>query len=129
MKIGLCNVYGHTLGHAIEMSSNQRISHCEAVGIGMLLASQIAFHLGLCKQDTVNAIEKLLDKLDIIKKIPNWILVEDIEKYLKHDKKLYRGEIPFVLLKKIGAVAKNNGEYYHIVPEELINQVIMNNYE
>jgi 3-dehydroquinate synthetase len=82
----LCNVYGHTIGHAIEMSSNERISHCEAVGIGMLLASKIAFKLGLCTENTVIVHEKLLVKLDITRKIPNWVRMEDIKKYYKHDK-------------------------------------------
>jgi 3-dehydroquinate synthase len=129
LKVGLCNVYGHTLGHAIEMSSNERISHCEAVGIGMLLASKIAFQLDICKEETVNAHEILLEKLDIIKKIPNWISVGDIKSHLKHDKKLHRSNIPFVLLTEVGRVAQSNGGYYNIVPEELINKVISSHYD
>lgn len=105
------------------------MSHCEAVGIGMLLAARIAHSMGICKDSTVIAHQNLLKKLEVISHIPSSIPVAEIKRHLKHDKKLHRNNIPFVLLKKVGVIARNNGGYYHIVPEEIIDSVIVSYYE
>lgn len=39
---------GHTFGHAIEKNSDYQITHGHAVAIGMVLATRLAVHLGLC---------------------------------------------------------------------------------
>lgn len=51
---------GHTLGHAIEKCSDFGISHGHAVAIGMVYATRMAIHLGLCDE---NALPRLKDAL------------------------------------------------------------------
>lgn len=127
-NIGLCNVYGHTLGHAIEMSSNGNMSHCEAVGLGMLLAAKLSFNMNIAEEDVVAVHIDLLNKLQIPITVPSEISVEEIFRHLKHDKKNIQGKIPFVLLKKIGVIAMHNNDYYHLVPEEQIRSVLIENH-
>jgi 5-deoxy-5-amino-3-dehydroquinate synthase len=38
--------YGHTLGHAIETASGHRVTHGEAVGVGLVYAAELAQALG-----------------------------------------------------------------------------------
>ena len=45
-RSGLVLEYGHTLGHTVEHCATGRISHGEAVGIGMLAAADVACALG-----------------------------------------------------------------------------------
>jgi 5-deoxy-5-amino-3-dehydroquinate synthase len=38
--------YGHTLGHAVEISTNFALAHGEAVAVGLIFAAKLAFVLG-----------------------------------------------------------------------------------
>jgi 3-dehydroquinate synthase len=126
--IGLCNVYGHTLGHAIEMASNEKMSHCEAVGLGMLLAAKISYKLDIAQKELVEVHLALLEKLEISATIPSSINREDIFNHFKHDKKLFREGVPFILLKEIGKISLNeDGNYYHILSEKLVKEIIAEN--
>ncbi len=51
---------GHTIGHAIELCSNLTISHGSAVAIGTVIATKIAIHLGLCKNEELDEVVSLL---------------------------------------------------------------------
>src|SRR5262249_19081181 len=44
--------FGHTLGHAIELRSQYRMLHGEAVAVGMVLESRIAERLGVAESGT-----------------------------------------------------------------------------
>jgi len=48
---------GHTIGHAIEVSSEY--THGQSVSIGMVMAARIALQKGLCTRETVELIEDL----------------------------------------------------------------------
>lgn len=43
--------FGHTIGHAIEKCSGFKISHGNAVAIGMMIMTKGAYRNGLCKND------------------------------------------------------------------------------
>ena len=51
---------GHTLGHAIEKCSSFGISHGHAVAIGMIYASRMAIHLGLCEETVLPRLKAAL---------------------------------------------------------------------
>ncbi len=53
---------GHTVGHAIELCSELRISHGSAVAIGMVIVMRSAVGMGICDEDD------LLSLIDILKK-------------------------------------------------------------
>lgn len=128
LQSGIALLYGHTIGHSIEMLSNGKISHCEAVGIGMYIASKIAFELKVCDAETVNVHKLLLDKLNIIKLIPSYIKVSDIMNHIKHDKKKYNGEVHFVLIEKVGNIYFKGDKYYKQIPSHIIKKVLKDSY-
>ena len=54
--------FGHTIGHAIEKCSNLKISHGNAVAIGMVIATKGAFALGLTDKDYAELLLPILEK-------------------------------------------------------------------
>ncbi len=56
MKLNL----GHTIGHAVEATSNFTVSHGKAVAVGMAIIARSAASLGICSQETANEIQCLL---------------------------------------------------------------------
>ncbi|MBD62443.1 hypothetical protein CL645_06320 [bacterium] len=52
--------FGHTVGHAIELSSSKKIRHGEAVGLGMIAMSKWSEMEGLSKAGTAEVIQDML---------------------------------------------------------------------
>lgn len=90
--------FGHTLGHALEMRSNYKISHGEAVLIGMHFASYLSFKRGLLSQNDFLTIEKALKH----KKFGPFSF-DSLFPFIALDKK----GLSFVLLEGIGKVSSS----------------------
>lgn len=95
--------FGHTFGHAIEKTTG--ISHGEAVGIGMAIASRLSHKWGYLTLDAVERIEALLTKLGL--PVRSHCAPEALLDAMRKDKKRNGGSIHFVLLEAVGqAVVK-----------------------
>ncbi|MDE6413521.1 MAG: 3-dehydroquinate synthase [Eubacterium sp.] len=93
--------FGHTIGHGIEKLHNfSGISHGEAVGVGMLMISEIGEKAGLTERGTAERIKKVLEKYNM--KTADNNSVEDIIEAMQHDKKKTANGINFVMLNAIG---------------------------
>ena len=94
--------FGHTIGHLIEIDSNHRISHGEAVAIGILKALRISEKK--CNLDTVvvESFENFLKKLefDIDYKFNSEL--NQLRGLLSNDKKSSNNIVRYVLLRNIG---------------------------
>jgi len=94
--------YGHTIGHAIEtLTGYKKISHGEAIAMGMIVEGAIANELGMLSNDEFILQNSVIINSGLSKKIPK-LNKDMIIKELKKDKKVVSGEIEFVLLKGIG---------------------------
>jgi len=70
--------YGHTFGHALETVSNYKISHGQAVTIGMDIANYLSLNLGYLSKLDFEKMHNILTK-----NIPQYDLGKiDLEKYL-----------------------------------------------
>ncbi len=95
--------FGHTFGHAIEAKGGyRRFLHGEAVAIGMLLATYLAYKLGFCSYEVLERLKRVLTVFGF--KIKNPYKIEDLMEYIKRDKKAYGGKIRFILPREIGKV-------------------------
>ena len=103
--------YGHTLAHAIETLSGYRITHGEAVAVGMRFAGLLAHEIGLWSRDELERQNRLLDRLDLPCTIPSDLALEDILRQMRLDKKNINTKISFVLPCEIGKAAMMNGSY------------------
>lgn len=94
--------FGHTIGHAIESLSNYKLSHGEAVAIGMVAEAKISAALGLLKQSEVVRLNNLLQLYKLPTDIPSRMDRNKIVQLTYHDKKAQQGKVQYTLLNKIG---------------------------
>jgi len=96
--------YGHTFGHVIENeTSYTKYLHGEAVGIGMVMANNLAVKLNLMTKEEASSIKTLLEKYDI----PTTYGIKDVEDFYEHfflDKKSLDDKIKFIIPVGIGDV-------------------------
>ena len=105
MDLGLRHIlnYGHTVGHAIESISDFKVSHGEAVAIGMLAAARISNKLDILDKNEVIRLKGVIARAGLPTEIPRLQLKRLIQA-IKHDKKILQGKIRFILPKSIGNV-------------------------
>jgi 3-dehydroquinate synthase len=91
--------FGHTMGHAYEAASEYRVTHGEAVAIGLVFACALAETLDLAPASLRQDVERLLAKagLAVRARIPRaaWTL-------LARDKKARAGKVRWILPRRIG---------------------------
>lgn len=92
--------FGHTLGHAIEKSSNFTITHGHAVAIGMVLAARAGEKLGLSSGGTLDTVLACCRRFGLPSECP--YPAEDLYRAATGDKKRSGGHIDVVVLEKIG---------------------------
>ncbi len=95
--------FGHTIGHALESALDYRISHGEAVMLGMLAESKIALDSGKLARDEFDRIRHLILRFDW-QALPKKIDSDRLLTFLRRDKKAAADRIKFVLPTKIGDV-------------------------
>ncbi|MGW8224441.1 MAG: 3-dehydroquinate synthase [Anaerolineales bacterium] len=97
--------YGHTVGHAVEVLSNYKLRHGEAVAIGMVAEARLAEEIGLAKQGLADEIRDVCQQIGLPVEIPAGYLPEEIIKTIQLDKKRADGKVKFALPIKIGEVS------------------------
>ncbi|UCE97406.1 MAG: 3-dehydroquinate synthase [Dehalococcoidia bacterium] len=120
LDTGLRNIlnYGHTIGHAIETTSDFDVKHGHAVAIGMIVAATIAEKLGVFDIHDLFRLKSLLEYLGLPTKMSH-LDTGKIIHVMKHDKKISGGKVKFVLPKKIGEVFITDEVDFAIVEEVL----------
>lgn len=112
--------YGHTIGHAIENLGNySRLAHGEAVSIGMIAEAKISKALGLMSEAEVERIRKLLEKIGLPAKLPNYGLKKIIEK-THSDKKAIGSRVFYALPERIGKMHSINGKFAIPVQDSIV---------
>jgi len=112
--------FGHTVGHAVEaLTEYGKITHGEGVGLGMAAAAELSAVLGLCTEEDVRDVERVVAKAGLPTRIPQGLAVQDLLATMRQDKKATGGTLTFVLLRRIGEV-----EIVKEVPEEAVCRVL-----
>jgi shikimate kinase / 3-dehydroquinate synthase len=96
---------GHTIGHGVELASDFRLSHGEAVAIGCVAEARLAEKIGLAEEANLSArIAAALAGLGLPVEIPDDLSRERIIQAMQLDKKRAAGQIRFALPVRIGLV-------------------------
>lgn len=111
--------FGHTLGHIIEMQ--EKITHGEAVGIGMVMATKLSTHLNKCMPETENKLTEILASFGL--PVSTTLSISEINKHLKFDKKKSGNEIHYVFIEKIGHI------YAEPIPIEKLKKILLEVFE
>lgn len=109
--------YGHTVGHAIEMHSDYKLRHGEAVAIGMVFAAELSHAHGTLTAKDVALHRELASKFNLPIQYPRtaWSVVYS---NLTRDKKNRGGKIRFVTLKAPGVTDR-----LEVVSENLLREI------
>ncbi len=94
--------FGHTIGHAIEASSDYKIPHGEAVAMGMMAVARISEARNMLSAEERERLSALLQRFSLPVNIPDFIENDSILRLVQHDKKVKDGRVHFVLCKGIG---------------------------
>ncbi len=107
-KLGIRNVlnFGHTIGHALELSADYALTHGEAISVGMVAATRMAVRLGTVGEDFQKRLTALLTRAALPlshRDAPG--LFDRVLRALQLDKKFRDGKNLFVLPTGIGSWA------------------------
>jgi 3-dehydroquinate synthase len=105
-KKGIRNVlnFGHTIGHALELSADYALTHGEAVAIGMIAATRLAVRLGVCAQAYLDRLQPLIVRAGLpISFAGQAGLFDRVIRAMQMDKKFRDGKNVFVLPTTMGA--------------------------
>jgi len=110
--------FGHTFGHAIEAGLGYGAwLHGEAVGCGMVLATELSARLGLVDPGFVDRLRRLVERAGLPVQAPPMEIGRWMQ-LMRVDKKAEAGEIRFVVLDGIGRASVRPA------PDELVAEVI-----
>ncbi len=116
--------FGHTIGHAVENLSQYKISHGEAISIGMVAEGKLAVEMGLWNKGELDKLVSLITKAGLPTQIPDYMNTKDIISAMKLDKKSRRAQIEMVLPKRIGEMASVDESYGIKIADSFIEEVI-----
>ncbi len=103
--------YGHTFGHALEAATQYALLHGEAVAIGMTAEAYLAWRLGWCDREVLEAQREVLQALELptrLKEVSAPVPEPDIPTliaFMQRDKKRKGSLIRFALPKGLGETA------------------------
>jgi 3-dehydroquinate synthase len=94
--------FGHTIGHAVEMSSSFEWLHGEAIAIGMVAEAQLAEKIGLA-ESFEHELRDALTRFRLPTRLQN-VASDQVLRYMHHDKKNRAGAVRFALPRAIGSM-------------------------
>jgi 3-dehydroquinate synthase len=101
--------FGHTFGHAIESATNyETYLHGEAVGLGMLMATDLSQRLDLIDRSARERVRDLLSRAGLPVDTPRIGAARAFE-LMRMDKKVLAGTVRLVLLEKLGRAVVTGG--------------------
>ena len=110
---------GHTLGHALEAATHyRRLTHGEAIAIGMAFVSRLSVALGLMPRRDDERVVRLLRALGLPTAIRG-ISLAAVQQAMRYDKKFIRDTARWVLPKRIGQVMITED-----VPPSLVQKIL-----
>lgn len=97
--------FGHTLGHAIEATTDYAMLHGDAVAIGMVLEAALAERLGVAEPGTAAAVRAAVARAGLPGDLPAGVTPSDVVAATRGDKKARAGITEYALPLRIGAMA------------------------
>jgi 3-dehydroquinate synthase len=98
--------FGHTVGHAMEAARGYGSwLHGECVAVGMVAAAAIARHSGILQDTDLQVrLERDPERLGLPTRLPSGLEPQELEPFLRRDKKVRDGLIHWVLPLRAGEV-------------------------
>jgi 3-dehydroquinate synthase len=116
--------FGHTIGHAIELRSDYRMLHGEAIAVGMVLESRIAERLGVAEPGTCARVHDAVARTGLPVARPADQSPDAILSATRGDKKARSGVVEYALPARIGAMAGSDRGWSVAVADDVILEVL-----
>jgi 3-dehydroquinate synthase len=117
---------GHTVGRAVETESAYRLTHGEAVSIGLAAACALSVRLDYMTEQEAARVRRLLARAGLPAGIPAYVDREALLRRLYTDKKVRNGRLRFVLPQGIGAVVEfSPGVFAREISEETAREILL----
>ena len=108
--------FGHTVGHALEAVTNyKQFLHGEAVGVGMVKATELSYRQDFCDATTLDRVKRLTAASGLPVDLPDGLALNSLIQAMEVDKKAVGGKIKFVMSKGIGRTA-----FHRLSPSEIL---------
>ncbi len=119
--------FGHTIGHALEISSNYQLSHGAAVACGIVTENFIAERLGILMPETSYQIGRTLLQFACLMPFPaTYLQPTTILQAIMFDKKQHDRGSYSVLLQRIGQVYIGPDHHYTVhLARNLLKEAII----
>lgn len=117
---------GHTVGRAVETVSDYRLTHGEAVSIGLMAQALLGEELGFISAENVKRVTDLCSRAGLPVTIPDYIDRNELIKKLYTDKKVRDGKLRFVFQKEIGDMVCFGENNYGLEIEESAIAAVIN---
>lgn len=116
--------FGHTMGHALEITSEYELSHGEAVAIGLIVESYISLLMGYLSQGSFQQIVSILRIYGLPLHLPKTVSLESMKKAMLLDKKSLHGQPRFVMIEDISIPVTFEGRYCTTVDEDILSKAL-----
>ncbi len=116
--------YGHTTGHAIELLSNYKLGHGECVAMGIAVSCEISVLKGIMQKQTADKIINLISEYGLPVNVPDFINIDEFMDVIKLDKKSRSGKAKFVLIKHVGELYSENGNYGVEIEDDILTKAL-----
>lgn len=116
--------FGHTIGHALEKTCEYKLSHGEAVAIGLLVESYLAVQLNYLPLDIFKTIHETLKKYRLPLTLPSNFNLLKMNKAMALDKKSIHQSPQFVLLSAIGVPKVFKEGYCSTIENALLQKTL-----
>ena len=116
--------FGHTIGHAIELRSDYRMLHGEAVAVGMVLESRVAERLGVAEPGTSDRVLQAIERSGLPASRPANQTPDEILSATRGDKKARGGVVEYALPVRIGAMAGEDQGWSVAVADDIVLEVL-----
>lgn len=101
---GSCLEIGHTIGHAVEILERGRLTHGEAIAIGMVIEAALSVQLGLLHSEWFDRIHAVLTRYELPTTLPPRIGPGQIVGALRFDNKRWQTDPTFVPIRDLGTM-------------------------
>ncbi len=120
---GMALKYGHTAGHPIEYLSGYRLTHGEAVAIGMMVSARVARLMGA--SDLVSTTARMLRRYGLPTVIPSDVRMPDIVAAMRYNKRGVTQGTRMALLSGPGELWSVDGEFAIPVSDVVLRRALV----
>jgi 3-dehydroquinate synthase len=117
--------FGHTIAHAIERELAYRISHGDAVAIGMVAEARLAEEVGVARTGLHVAIRDALIRAGLPVTLPPNVSAAAVVRAASGDKKSRSGSARYALPRAIGEMEAAEGHWSVSVSDEIVLKILL----